>query len=56
MIRNGANPGRVKDILGHADLQSLKSYVALVATDLIEALKKYHPRERRSETDESRSD
>jgi integrase/recombinase XerD len=46
MIRNGANPGHVKDILGHEDFQSLRAYVKLAAVDLKDALAKYHPRER----------
>jgi integrase/recombinase XerD len=49
LIRNGANPGPVKDILGHEDFQSLSDYVNLVAADLKEALAKFHPRERQSD-------
>jgi integrase/recombinase XerD len=46
MIRNGANPAHVKDILGHEDFQSIQAYVKLAAVDLKIALAKYHPRER----------
>ena len=46
LIRAGANLGHVKDILGHEDYSSLKSYVQLAAVDLKEALRKFHPRER----------
>lgn len=46
MIRNGANPSDVKDLLGHDDFSSLGPYVKLVAADLKEAQAKYHPRER----------
>jgi integrase/recombinase XerD len=47
LIRNGANPGHVKDLLGQEDFSSLKHYIRLVAADLKEALRKFHPRERR---------
>lgn len=46
MIRHGANPGHVKDILGHADFSSLNAYVRLAVVDLKETLRKYHPREK----------
>jgi integrase/recombinase XerD len=46
LIRNGASPGPVKDILGHEDFQSLSHYVHLVAADLKEAVRRFHPRER----------
>jgi integrase/recombinase XerD len=45
MIRAGANPAHVKDILGHEDFSSLAAYVKLAVVDLKEALKKFHPRE-----------
>lgn len=47
MIRRGANPGHVKDILGHADFASIDAYVRLAVVDLKETLRKYHPREQR---------
>jgi site-specific recombinase XerD len=33
LIRNGANPGHVRDILGHEDFQSLQAYVKLAAVE-----------------------
>lgn len=47
MIRRGANPAHVKDILGHADFASIDAYVRLAVVDLKETLRKYHPREQR---------
>jgi integrase/recombinase XerD len=46
MIRAGANPAHVRDLLGHEDFTSLGAYVRLAAQDLKEAIAKYHPRER----------
>lgn len=46
LIRNGANPAHVKDILGHEDFSSLSAYVKLEVRDLKDALARYHPRER----------
>jgi len=46
MIRAGANPAHVRDLLGHGDFGSLGAYVRLVAQDLKEALARYHPREK----------
>ena len=45
MIRAGANPAHVRDLLGHEDFTSLGAYVNLAAHDLKEAIAKYHPRE-----------
>jgi site-specific recombinase XerD len=47
LIKAGANPGHVKDILGHEDFSSLASYVKLAAEDLKDALRRFHPRENR---------
>ncbi len=46
MIRGGANPAHVRDLLGHEDFTSLGAYVRLAAQDLKEAIAKYHPREK----------
>ena len=46
MIRNRANPGHVKDLLGQDDFRSLQAYVRLEIADLKEAHRKFHPRER----------
>ncbi len=46
MIRNGANATHVKELLGHEDLSSIDSYVRLVVTDLQDALRKHHLREK----------
>jgi integrase/recombinase XerD len=49
MIRHGASPAHVKEILGHEDFTSIDAYVKLVVTDLKEALERHHPRERSAE-------
>ena len=49
MIRNRANPGHVKDILGHEDFRSLQAYVRLEIVDLKDAHKRFHPREQGKE-------
>jgi integrase/recombinase XerD len=46
MIRAGANIYHVKDILGHASLNTMKHYVRLNIEDLKATHKKCHPRER----------
>jgi len=46
LVRGGANLYHVKDILGHADLQTLKHYTKLNVTDLRKTLTKCHPREK----------
>jgi integrase/recombinase XerD len=46
MVRNRANLGHVKDLLGQGDFRSLQSYVRLEIADLKEAHRKFHPRER----------
>ena len=51
MIRNRANPGHVKDLLGHDDFRSLNAYVNLEIVDLKDAHKKFHPREQGNEDD-----
>jgi len=51
MIRNRANPGHVKDILGHSDFRSLQSYVRLEIVDLKDAHRRFHPREQEGEDD-----
>ncbi len=51
MIRNRANPGHVKDILGHEDYRSLQAYVNLEIVDLKDAHRKFHPREQGNDED-----
>lgn len=51
MIRNRANPGHVKDILGHEDFRSLQSYVKLEIVDLKDAHRRFHPREQMADGD-----
>ncbi len=46
LIRAGANPWHVKEILGHEDFRSLDAYAKLTILDLKEAHRKHHPRER----------
>jgi site-specific recombinase XerD len=46
MIRAGANVYHVKDILGHASLNTMKHYVRLNIEDLKTTHRKCHPRER----------
>ncbi len=45
MIRNRANVAHVKDLLGHEDFGSMKSYIRLEIVDLKDAHRKFHPRE-----------
>jgi integrase/recombinase XerD len=45
MIRNRASPAHVKDLLGHEDFDSLKSYLKLEIVDLKDAHRRFHPRE-----------
>ena len=49
MIRNRANVGHVKDLLGHGDFRSLDAYIKLEIVDLKDAHRRFHPRERDSE-------
>jgi integrase/recombinase XerD len=46
MIRAGANPWHVKELLGHEDFRSLDAYAKLTILDLKEAHRRHHPRER----------
>jgi len=48
MIRRGANPYHVKELLGHEDFRSLDVYAKLTILDLKEAHRKHHPREQRA--------
>ncbi len=45
MVRNRANLGHVKELLGQNDFRSLQAYVRLEIADLKEAHRKFHPRE-----------
>lgn len=46
MVRNRANLRHVQEMLGHRSLNTTQKYIQLTITDLKEAHKKYHPRER----------
>lgn len=46
MVRNGADIRYVQEMLGHESLETTQIYVRLEATDLSEAHRKFHPRER----------
>lgn len=46
LIRAGAHPWHVKEILGHEDLRSLDAYAKLTILDLTEAHRRHHPRKR----------
>ena len=46
LVRNRANLRHVQEMLGHKSLDTTQKYVQLTITDLKEAHKKYHPRER----------
>ena len=46
LLRGGANMYHVKDLLGHATLNTLKHYVRLTITDLKRTHARCHPRER----------
>jgi site-specific recombinase XerD len=46
MVRNRANLAHVRDLLGHEDFGSLHAYVRLEITDLKDAHRRFHPRER----------
>jgi len=46
LLRGGANMYHVKDLLGHATLNTLKHYAKLTITDLKKTHAKCHPRER----------
>ncbi len=49
MIRAEANLYRVKEMLGHESLETLKAYTRLTITDLRRTHAKCHPRERDDE-------
>ncbi len=49
LIRSGANIYHVKELLGHASLNTLKPYTRLTITDLKKTHRKCHPRERESD-------
>ena len=51
LVRNRANPAHVKDLLGHEDFTSLKSYIKLEIVDLKDAHRKFHPREQDPDLD-----
>jgi integrase/recombinase XerD len=46
LIRGGANPYHVKELLGHASVASLDPYTKLTIADLRKTHAKCHPRER----------
>jgi integrase/recombinase XerD len=46
MIRGGANPWLVRDVLGQVSVEALAPYIKLVITDLKKTLARCHPRER----------
>jgi integrase/recombinase XerD len=46
MMRNKANLRHIQELLGHACLSTTQVYTSVTITDLKEAHKKYHPRER----------
>lgn len=49
MVRNKAGIRHVQEMLGHKSLDTTQQYIQLTITDLKEAHKKYHPRERQKE-------
>ncbi|MCK4248437.1 MAG: tyrosine-type recombinase/integrase [Candidatus Omnitrophica bacterium] len=46
MVQNQANLRHVQELLGHKSITTTQKYVQLTITDLKEAHKKYHPREK----------
>ncbi len=56
MIRGGANPYNVKELLGHEDFRSLDVYAKLTILDIKEAHRKFHPSEHRPDPDEPTAD
>lgn len=48
LVQNEANLRHVQDILGHRSLNTTERYLRLTITDLKEAHRKFHPRERAS--------
>jgi integrase/recombinase XerD len=45
LLRAGANPKEVSEILGHGDLKSLSRYIRIAAREVKETHRKTHPRE-----------
>ena len=46
MIRNRANVRHVQELLGHNQLTTTQKYVRVTITDLQEAHRRHHPREK----------
>jgi site-specific recombinase XerD len=46
LVKNEANLRHVQDILGHRSLNTTERYLRLTITDLKEAHRKFHPREK----------
>lgn len=46
MLRGGANPYHVAELLGHRDMETMKNYAKLTIVDLKKTHAKCHPRER----------
>jgi site-specific recombinase XerD len=46
LIRNNANLHQVKELLGHASVESLKRYTKLTIVDLKKVYAECHPREK----------
>jgi integrase/recombinase XerD len=46
MIRNHANIRHVQELLGHLNLNTTQQYLHLTITDLKEAHRRFHPREK----------
>lgn len=50
LVKNKANLRHVQELLGHHNLSTTERYLHLTITDLKEAHRKYHPRERNQNT------
>jgi site-specific recombinase XerD len=46
MLRAGANVRHVQEVLGHRTVATLGPYLELTITEIEEAHRRYHPRER----------
>ena len=46
LLKNRANLRHVQEILGHCSLATTERYLHLTTTDLKEAYRKFHPREK----------
>ncbi|MEM9445798.1 MAG: tyrosine-type recombinase/integrase [Verrucomicrobiota bacterium] len=46
LLKNNANLRHVQELLGHGSLATTEKYVHLTITDLKEAHRKFHPKER----------